>query len=174
MTKGQIMTDRGTDAALERLEIERSAWFAKLEVAGAMDANQPGFWGDQSLRDLIVHLNFWQSWKNARLQARGESVSHPWPRELDEISDGDEQVDAINAWAQEQAAGQSISQVIAESHRLWNEQYALIEALPADVRSDPDRFPMFEGHSLDELLIDGSYFEHYHDEHGPELAQLTS
>lgn len=56
---------------------------------------------------------------------------------------------------------------------LWNEMIALIEAMPADVRSDPDRFPMFEGTSLDDSITSGWSFEHYHDEHGPELAKLS-
>lgn len=169
------MADRETDKALERLEIERSAWFAKLEVAGAIDANQPGFWGERSLRDLLVHLNFWQAYKNIRLKAAaGETVARPWPADLNAISNEDDLVDAINAWAHEQSAQHSTAAVIAESHRLWNEQFAIIEAMPSEARSDPNRFPMFEGHSLDECLIEGWYFEHYHDEHAPELAKLAS
>lgn len=170
------MADRESDKALEQLEIERSMWFAKLEVAGAIDAEQPGFWDDLTLRDLLVHLNFWQAYKNARLLAGAsdETAAHPWPPELDEIADEDARVDAINDWVRVQAEALSIAAIIAESHRLWNEQITLIEAMPVDVREDPGRFPMFEGHSLNQTLIDGWYFEHYHDEHGPELARLTS
>jgi hypothetical protein len=74
----------------------------------------------------------------------------------------------------EQGSGQSLAEVIAESHRLWNEMFALVEAMPAEVRADPDRFPMFEGHSLNQTIEDGWFFEHYHDEHGSDLAKLTT
>lgn len=95
------------DEVLERLQTERSAWFAKLGVASTMDAEAPGFWGEHSLRDLIAHINFWQAYKNQRLQAgaAGEMAPEPWPADMNAIEDEDEQVDAINAFALEQAAG---------------------------------------------------------------------
>jgi hypothetical protein len=149
------------EAVLDRLAIEQSMWFAKLEVAGTLDLNAPGFWGERSLRDLIVHLNFWQQYKNDRLGAAIDGAEA-------------EQVDAINAFALEQAAGTSGKDVIGESHRRWNEQFAIIERLPNDLLTSPGRFAMFDGKSLADSVSTGSYFEHYHDEHGPELAKLSS
>jgi len=168
------MTNR--EQALERLEIERSTWFAKLEVAGTLDADQPGFWGEQSLRDLLVHLNFWQSYKNDRLRdgVMGETTPRPWPEFLSAIADDDDQVNAINAYAQEQADGQPASAAIADSQRLWNEQFAIIEGMPSEILTEPNRFPMFEGRGLADALVSGYFFEHYHDEHGAELSALTS
>lgn len=161
---------------LDRLAIEQSSWFAKLEVAGTLDLDAPGFWGDRSLRDLIVHLNFWQQYKNARLRAAidGTKAPAPWPAEFESIEYEDEQVDAINAFASERASSQSGTDAIMESHRLWNEQFAIIERMSEDLLHRPDRFPMFDGKSLAEIVNSGGYFDHYHDEHGTELATLSS
>jgi hypothetical protein len=163
------------DDVLERLANERSAWFAKLEVAGAEDMTASGFWGEHSLRDLIAHLNGWHAWKNARLLARmtGEEATPPWPVETGQIETDDERVDRINAWLLERAADMPPQQVLAEAKSLWNEQFAIIERMPAELRRDPNAFPMLEGVSVDDAIRSGAWFEHYHDEHGAELARLS-
>lgn len=163
------------DPVLERLANEQSAWFARLEVAGTLDMSAPGAWGDKSLRDLLVHLNFWQDYKNARLQAglMGTTAPRPWPRDIDAIDDEDDQVEAINVWAEEQAAGITGVEAIAESRRLWNEQFATIERMSSELRKDPGAYPMFEGQSLADAVLSGWFFEHYLDEHKAELDRLS-
>lgn len=163
------------DDVLERLANERSAWFAKLEVAGAGEMTAPGFWGERSLRDLIAHLNGWQAWKNARLAAAiiGEEATPPWPVETAQIEQGDQRVDQINAWLLQQAAETTPQQVLAEAKTLWNEQFAIVERMPDELRANPDAFPMLEGVSLNDAIRSGAFFEHYHDEHGPELDRLS-
>ena len=164
------------EAVLDRIAIEQSTWFAKLEVAGTLELDAPGFWGNRSLRDLIIHLNFWQQYKNARLQAAIDKTEAqvPWPAEFESMEDEDEQVDAINAFALEQAADQSGADAIGESHRLWNDQFGIIERMPDELLTDPSGFAMFDGLSLAETVKTGRYFEHYHDEHAADLAKLTS
>src|SRR3990172_2159359 len=67
-----------------------------VAAAGEERMEQPGSFGELTLKDVIAHLTGWRQVTAARLEAglRNEEPVFPWPAQLDE----DHHTDEINRW----------------------------------------------------------------------------
>jgi hypothetical protein len=113
----------------------------------------------------LAHLTGWSSHTISRLEAaaRGEpEPPPPWPEGLD--SD-----DTINAWFHEQGNERPTEEVLAEASVSYDRIAAAIAALPETAQADPNRFPWTKDHPLGQLIVDGVFFAHLHEEHEPSV-----
>jgi hypothetical protein len=143
---------------LNWLREEQQQWEAFLGQIDPARMEQPGVNGPWSMKDMVAHMNGYQPKINDGLRAaqRGElEPPPPWPAHL-------QTDDEINAWIYEAHRDRSLSEVLAESHRLVQELIAVIEGLPGDVLIEEERHRVHLG---DQSFAAGDYFDHYHDDH---------
>lgn len=151
------------------LQAQQRQWEAFLEAFGSTRMDQPDVTGPWSMKDVVAHLTGWNHHLVARLQAaqRGEpEPSPPWPAHLQDE-------DHINAWIYEANRGRSVSDVLDESHLIFQRLLASIESLPEDVRidtieasSDREFYLVWVG---DKRFPVGEFFDHFRDDHEPDI-----
>lgn len=155
---------------LNWLQEEYRQWAAFLDQIGPTRMDQPGVAGHWSIKDVIAHLTGWQRRVVANVQAaqRGEpEPPPPWPAHL-------EAEDDINAWIYEANRGRSVREVLEESQHVFQQLLAVIEALPADVRVEHIE-PAFYLVWVDgERFLPGEFFNHFHDDHEPDIRAWLS
>ena len=144
------------------LREEYRQWAAFLDEIGPSRMEQPGVNGRWSMKDIVVHLNGWQPHLLAGIRAaqRGDpQPPPPWPARL-------QTDDEINAWIEETNRGRSVSEVLDESRRLFEQTLAVIEDLPDDVVIEGERrLVWLDGRRFPA----GEYFDHFHDDHEPDV-----
>ncbi|HEX7587856.1 MAG TPA: DinB family protein [Anaerolineae bacterium] len=147
---------------LDGLQAEYLQWRAFLDQIGATRMDQPGVTGHWSIKDIIAHLTGWRRRTVARLQAvqRDEPDSPPpWPAQL-------KTDDEINAWIYESNHGRPVQDVLNDSHQVFQQLLAAIEALPDQVLLDPvHHLPWLDGQPFGA----GEFFAHFHQEHEPDM-----
>lgn len=156
-SKGEILT------AIER---ERGDWEDVLAKVGEARMTEPGAFGTWSFKDLVAHLNGWKARKLARLEAAAGNrpePADPWPADL-----GDD-TDVINAWIDTQNHDRLLADVIEESREHFARLAEVVQMLPNEALADPHRFAWMEGEAIGPAIVDGTWFEHWHDEHEPEV-----
>jgi hypothetical protein len=149
------------------LQEEHEKWEALLDEIGPTRMDQPGVNGDWSMKDMVAHLNGWNRWLLARLEAarRGEpEAPTPWPAHL-------KTEDEVNAWIYESSRGRSASEVLDETRRVFQELVAVVEDLPYEVRIEEVRgnrayYLVWVGNKRFPV---GEFFDHYHDDHEPDV-----
>ncbi|HEU0116538.1 MAG TPA: ClbS/DfsB family four-helix bundle protein [Thermomicrobiales bacterium] len=155
---------------LSAIERERTDWEALLAEVGERRMTEPGAFGDWTFKDLVAHLGGWRAHTLARLEAaawdRPEPAT-PWPADLDE--ERDEDTDAINAWIYEQNRDRLLGDVIDEARQQYARLAEIVQMLPDEALTDPQRFPWLEGQAVGDAIVDGSLFSHWHDEHEAEV-----
>jgi hypothetical protein len=157
-TKGQVL------AAIER---EREAWEALLVAVGEARMLEPGAMGDWTFKDLVAHLTGWRARSLRRLEAAANGQPEPpppWP--ADRVTD-----DEINAWIHERNQDRLLGQVVGESRESYARLAEIVQMLPDDALTDPDRFPWLEGEALGPAIVSGDYFGHLHEEHEPDIRR---
>ena len=115
-----------------------------------------------SMKEIVAHLNGWHPTLLGPMQAalRGEPKPPlPWPTHL-------QTDDEINAWIDERNRERPLSELLAESDQQFQQLIAIIEALPDDVSIEPDWRVVHIG---DKRFAAGEYFDHFHDEHEPDI-----
>ena len=147
---------------LNWLQEEYQQWEIFLDQIAPERMDQPGVNGDWSIKDIVAHLTGWQPRLITRLQAaqRGEpEPSPPWPAHL-------QTEDEINAWIYESNHERPVREVLDESHHVFQQMFAAIEALPDAVLSDPARYlPWLEAESIKP----SDFFGHFHEEHEQDM-----
>ena len=140
-------------------------WELFLDQIVEARMDQGGVNGHWSIKDIVAHLTGWNRWLVARLQAaqRGEGEPPPhWPANL-------QTEDAINAWIYETNRDRSVPEVLSETHHVYQQLLAVIEALPDDVRIeriDPAYHLVWVN---DQRFLAGEFFDHFHDDHEPDI-----
>ncbi len=160
-TKGEI---------LEAIDQERQSWEALLAEVGESRMLEPGPMGEWSFKDLVAHLNGWKLRTLQRLEAVANGQPEPdlgWPANADD----DDQVDVVNDWIQEQNADKLLGEVINESRESFARLAEVVQRLPDDALYDPQRFPWLEGNALGPIIANREIFDHYHDEHEPDVQR---
>ena len=154
-SKGEILT------AIER---ERAEWETALAAVGEPRMTEPDAFGAWSFKDLVAHLNGWQARKLARLEAA--AGNRPEPADPSPADLGDD-TDAINAWIDEHNRDRLLADVIEESREHFARLAEVVQLLPEAALADPRRFAWLEGVALGPAIVDGGWFEHWHEEHEP-------
>ena len=147
---------------LTGLQEEYRTWQTLLDDIGIARMDQPGVTGHWSIKDIVAHLTGWRRRTVARLQAleRGDpEPPPPWPAHL-------QTDDEINAWIYESNHGRSVREVLDESHQVFEQLLAAIEALPEDVLAEVRRLPWLEGQPFSAA----EFFAHFHQEHEVDMC----
>ena len=146
---------------LRELQEEYQIWQALLDQIGPARMDQPGVAGAWSIKDIVAHLTGWRRRTVGRLQAlqRGQpEPAPPWPAHLQTDDD-------INAWIYQSRQSYSVSEVLDESHQVFQQLLAVIESLPEDVLAEVHRLPWMEGQPFNAA----EFFAHFHEEHEPDM-----
>lgn len=160
------MTDTpGTlrDHMLARIRDEQQAWRAVVDEVGADRMLEPGPMGEWTFRDLAAHLLGWRERTIAYIEAavRGEGRPRdPWP-------DGLGDPDAVNDWIQEQHAGRTPEEVLADVDLSFDRLAAALAALPDARLADPNAIAGFEGYSP----AGTDWLSHWHEEHEDDVRR---
>ena len=150
---------------LDWLQEVHQKWEALLDQIGPERMDQPGVNGDWSMKDMVAHLTGWNRWLLARLQAAQRSEVEPppsWPAHL-------QTDDEINAWIYETNRGRSPREVLDETHQVYQQLLAAIEALPDEVRIDRIEPVFYLVWVDDKRFLAGEFFNHFHDDHEPDV-----
>ena len=157
-TKGEVL------AAIDR---ERDAWETLLVEVGEARMLEPGAMGDWTFKDLTAHITGWRARSLQRLEAAANERPEPdpvWP--ADRVSD-----DEINDWIHEVNKDRLLGEVIGEARESYARLAEIVQMLPDDALSDPQRFRWLEGNSLADEIVSGEFFSHLHEEHEPEIRR---
>jgi hypothetical protein len=144
-------------------------WEGLLDQVGRSRMDQPDVAGPWSMKDVVAHLTGWNRGLVARLRAahRGEpEPPPPWPAHL-------KGEDEINAWIYEANHGRSVSEVLGESHQVFQQLISAIESLPDDVRIETIRAALGREFYLvwvsGQRFPAGEFFDHFRDDHEPDI-----
>ncbi len=149
--------DQPTNKAelIETLKHEWAEWEALLAEVGEPRMDQPGVVENWSVKDIVGHINAWQTrpvaWLTA-LPAGTRPVPAPWPKGLDE--------DGINAWIYNANRDRSMGEVLTEARAVFNRIIELLEQTPEQDVVTPGRTEWLGGNSL-LGSIPGNTYEHY-------------
>jgi hypothetical protein len=152
VSKAQLLND---------LQDEQAQFNALLDEIGEAHMTQPGIAGNWSIKDILAHLTNWRRRTVARFHAalrHESSFSPPWPSNLDED-------DEINAWIYATNRDRPLSDVLEESHAVFEQLVATLSAFPEVELFEPNRFDWLEG----EPMSAAAFFGHFHDEHEPDM-----
>jgi hypothetical protein len=146
-----------TAQLLEVMRTARSSWEALLAEAGEARLTEPGVEGDWSLKDIIAHITYYETWAADCLTAirRGE------PRPRSEYAGLE--MDERNARIYERNRVKSVAEVLQESRVSFQRSLDAVQGLRDEELYDPE-FTRASG--VDWIvfdLVEGDTFEHYND-----------
>ena len=152
------MNDRLT--VIQLLEVMRAArlnWEALLAEAGEARLTEPGVEGDWSLKDIIAHITYFETWAADNVMAfrRGEPQPPAEYKGLD--------LDEENARIYERLRAKPLPQVLQESQASFQRSIEAVQGLRDEDLYDPEftRVPDADWTVFD--LVEGDTFEHYND-----------
>lgn len=140
-------------------------WQDLLREIGNTHMEEPGADGDWSIKDLVSHMTVWNHWLAVRMDAAlhdKPAWAPPWPADL-------KTDDEINAWIYRAYHGMAVSEVLEQTHLVFQEFLTVVEQLPDDAkigRLDSGHFLVWLG---DQRFEVGEFFDHFHDDHEPNV-----
>ncbi len=144
----------------------RADWEALLTEAGESRLTEPGVEGDWSLKDIIAHLTYFETWTTANVLAfqRGEPRPKPEYTGLD--------VDEENARIYERNRAKPLEAVLRDSQVSFQRSIEAVQGLRDEDLYDPEftRKAGVDWKIMD--LIEGDTFGHYQDHITPVRAWL--
>ena len=155
-------------ALLDKIQRETELWEAFLDEVGEERMEIPGATGDWTFKDVVAHLSGWRARTIERLEAglQGRTPTFSeWPAGLEE--ENEVELEQINNWLYERNRNRSLRDVLAESRQQFRQLYNALRALPEAELFERNRFPWMHGRPL----ADVAHFEHFHEEHEPELRR---
>lgn len=150
------------------LQEEYEQWEAFFNQIDPVRMDQSGVAGHWSIKDIIAHLVDWQPRLIGRLQAAQRNEPEPpppWPAHL-------QTDDEINAWIYEANRGRTVHEVLHKSRQLFQQLLAIIADLPEDVRIEQLHHQERIYHVVwlnDERFAVSEFFDHFRDDHEPEI-----
>ena len=144
----------------------RSNWDALVAEAGEARLTEPGVEGAWSLKDIIAHITYFETWATDNVLAfrRGE------PRPQSEYKGLE--IDEENARIYERFRSKSLPQVLQESQISFRRSIEAVQGLRDEDLYDPKftRVPDADWTVFD--LIEGDTFEHYNEHRASVRAWL--
>jgi hypothetical protein len=152
------MNDHLTIAQLlEVMHTARSDWEALLADVGEARLTEPGVEGDWSIKDIVAHITYYESWVVDCLTA----IQHGGPLPQPEFK-GLEQ-DERNAIIYARNRGQPLADVLRDSQTSFNQSIDRVQRLRDKDLYDPE---FTRPHGVEWTLhdlIEGDAYEHYRD-----------
>ena len=146
-----------TEQLLEVMRTARSNWDALLAEVGEARLTEPGVEGNWSLKDIIAHITYFETWAADNVIAirRGE------PRPQAEYQGLE--VDEENARIYERLRAKPLDQVLQESRTSFQRSIEAVQGLRDEELYDLE-FTRKSGADWTVIeLIEGDTFEHYND-----------
>lgn len=144
---------------IEKLQSARAEWEALLTTVGAERLETPGVTGDWTVKDVLAHMNAWQSrplaWIEA-IRSGAKPAPPPWPR-----GGGD---DETNAWIYEHNHARSASSLVAEWRETSAQLLAEIRAL-SEAQVTETKYEFLNDQTL-AAALEGNTWEHAHEHAG--------
>lgn len=138
---------------LDRIRQDREALVALWSgLTKEQMVRRPGPQEDWSVKDLIAHITWWESFilervKNLINGVRSQPAEHH---------------DILNARAYEQYRNSSLAEVLAEFDANWHKLEAFISSMNEEQLNTPAYYPTYDGIALLPALRAGT-FSHYPD-----------
>ena len=152
------MTEHLTNAELiEVMRTARANWETLLAEAGEARLTEPGVEGDWSLKDIIAHITYFETWAADNVMAFRAGA----PRPQSEYKGLE--VDEENARIYERFRARPLAEVLQESQASFQRSIEAVQGLRDEDLYDPKftRVPDADWTAFD--LIEGDTFEHYND-----------
>lgn len=155
MTSTQTKQD-----VLNAVDADEARWNRLVEAVGPELMEAPGPMGDWTFKDLAAHINGWRESALNRVERElaGGTKGEPWPSSVDSNN-----LDQVNDWLHGQNRDRPVSDVLADTHALYDRLRGIVASVPEDrlfdasLTSDTD--------SYGAIIADGRFFEHLGDEH---------
>ena len=146
-----------TAQLLEEMRTARSNWEALLAEVDEARLTEPGVEGDWSLKDIIAHITYFETWAADNVMAF--RLGEPRPQAEYQGLEMDEE----NARIYERLRAKSLAQVLQESQASFQRSIEAVQGLCDEDLYDPKftRVPGADWTVFD--LIEGDTFEHYND-----------
>jgi hypothetical protein len=146
-----------TAQLIDVMRIARSNWEALLAEAGEARLTEPGVEGNWSLKDIIAHITYFETWAADNVMAFRTGAPRPQP----EYTGLD--VDEENARIYERLRAKPLAEVLQESQASFQRSLEAVQGLRDEDLYDPKftRVPDADWTAFD--LIEGDIFEHYND-----------
>lgn len=140
------------------LEKMRTNYAVLEEILGPLDDTQmttEGIIANWSIKDILAHIAAWHHRLLAWLQA---AVLHEEPT----ISGPDsvEEMDALNAQFYFENKSRPLDEVLTDFRTTYQQITNIVEAMPQDDLTNPDRFAWAKGEPLWKAIA-GDTYEHY-------------
>jgi hypothetical protein len=148
-----------TAQLLEAMRAARSNWEALLAEAGEARLTEPGVEGDWSLKDIIAHITYFETWAADNVIAfrSGEPQPQAEYKGLE--------VDEENARLYERFRTKPLAQVLQDSQVSFQRSLDAVAGLRDEDLYDPKFVPVPNADFTVFNLIEGDTFDHYND-HG--------
>ena len=146
-----------TAQLLEAMHMARSNWDALLAEIDETRLIEPGVEGDWSLKDIIAHITYFETWAADNVMAfrRGEPQPTAEYKGLD--------VDEENARIYERNQVKSVAEVLSESQASFERSIEAVRGLRDEDLYDPE-FTRKSGADWTVIeLLEGDAYEHYQD-----------
>lgn len=156
---------------VNKIQQEATLWESFLADVGEDRMEEPGAWGDWTIKDAVAHLSAWRQRTLAQLEAarRDQTPSSSfWPAGWEE--ENEEDLKKINRWIYEENRERPLTEVLNESRQQYRYMQELVKSLPEVDLNDAQRFDWMEGKPLASLID----FGHFHEEHEPILRQWVA
>jgi hypothetical protein len=139
---------------IERCRRSRAAWDALLAGMTPEQMQQPKAVGEWSVKDIIVHITWYEKEMVGILSSHVFAGSKWWDIPLDER----------NRMICEESKDRSLADVLAESRRVYEAFMQGLEKLPGADLYNPTGFPGMPAEWQPLEIISNNSYEHY-DEH---------
>lgn len=156
---------------LQWLKDEHQEWLNDISRFNSKNWEKPGVAGYWSMKDVLAHLIGW----NHRLVSNMDAVLHnnpppppPWPENLK--SD-----DEINRWFYETNRERSVSELLVEEKKVFDDVLEIVMNFPNDVEIETVRQgnrEYYRVHLNNKKILPGEFFDHYHDDHEAQIRSF--
>jgi len=143
---------------------EDAKWQALLDQVRHERMELPGVMGEWSFKDMVAHLNDWQSWSIARMWAaqKGDpKPTPPWPASFTEDDD-------VNRWIYEANRDRPLAEVLDITQQNFDDLLDFVDSLDDDMAIEPAWHVVTLG---SKRYSTSEFFDHFHDDHEPDVRK---
>ena len=152
------MNDHLTTAQLiEVMRTARSDWDALLAEVGEARLTEPSVEGDWSMKDIVAHITYYESWVVDCLTA----IQHGGPLPQLEFKGLD--IDQRNAIVYARNRGRPLADILRDSQTSFDRSIDLVQRLRDEDLYDPEFTRQYGVEWTLHDLIEGDAYEHYRD-----------